>query len=151
MKPPHGAPTQPKIEIWKLDEDHNIYYEYRIKNDITNDNTPIFLVQRRKLERHHVGNWYTYTTKTFIEKDEAQKIIDHLKYIKTDPKVVENPKNNAYIDKETATDLESIIDDRIKFVEANMHKNPNFLRPELQRLMEIFKTVQLISCGMDKE
>ncbi len=66
------------------------------------------------------------------------------------PKTFEHkPKNNAYIDKETATDLESIIDDRIKFVEANMHRNPEFLKPELQRLMEIFKTVQLISCGME--
>ena len=65
---------------WKLAEDQ-MDYEYRIRNDINRNNEFIFTIQRREIEHHHIGDWKNYSLKVFHDKEEAEKVLKHLKGI----------------------------------------------------------------------
>lgn len=76
MKPPNGIPPPP--DPWEEDKESVECFEYRIKNTITSEGNPIFVIQRRKTGRHVIGNWHTYSLKTFHDKNEAQVLLQHL-------------------------------------------------------------------------
>ena len=58
----------------------------------------------------------------------------------------EEQKNQLKLSKELINDLIPIVDERIGFIQDNLHRNPGPLGEQLKRLKEFFRVLEKISC-----
>ena len=56
------------------------------------------------------------------------------------------PVKTIQVTKELINDLIPIVDDRIRFIDQNLYRNPGPLGEELKRLQEFFEVIEGISC-----
>jgi hypothetical protein len=53
------------------------------------------------------------------------------------------------VDDETLDDLIDVVDDRLHFIKENLHRNPDYLGKELERLTRFFKVIDCLRNNVD--